>query len=167
MELRFLNKEKEVIPFPLPVDTDGGSMRDESLPVLMQDSGKMTLPEEINGSMETQDGDEDPVDNSLGEFDQDNVDPGENEPGESNEEIDVDYQMEQIPGMMREDKLVEDASGEDDSIDPEKSLPEDKKGDPNKSLEDLYNDLDIQEGDYVLDVIVDHHFKDGILILKA
>eukprot|EP00957_Ditylum_brightwellii_P127797 9746495-Ditylum_brightwellii.AAC.1 len=41
------------------------------------------------------------------------------------------------------------------------------KGDPGDYLEDLYNELDLQADNYELDIIVDHHFKDGILILKA
>eukprot|EP00957_Ditylum_brightwellii_P017503 1318859-Ditylum_brightwellii.AAC.1 len=41
------------------------------------------------------------------------------------------------------------------------------KGDPGDYLEDLYNELDLQAKDYELDIIVDHHFKDSILILKA
>eukprot|EP00957_Ditylum_brightwellii_P187038 14244461-Ditylum_brightwellii.AAC.1 len=49
----------------------------------------------------------------------------------------------------------------------EESLPLDMKGDQGDYLEDLYNEFNLQADNYELDVIVDHHFKDSILILKA
>eukprot|EP00957_Ditylum_brightwellii_P082424 6266770-Ditylum_brightwellii.AAC.1 len=63
-----------------------------------------------------------------------------------------------------EESDVEDGDGENNI---EESLPPDIKGDPEDYLEDLYNDMGAQVDNYEMDNIVDHHFKDGILILKA
>eukprot|EP00957_Ditylum_brightwellii_P045273 3432275-Ditylum_brightwellii.AAC.1 len=41
------------------------------------------------------------------------------------------------------------------------------KGNQNEVLEDLFNDMEMQDDDYQLDIIVDHSFCDDMLILKA
>eukprot|EP00957_Ditylum_brightwellii_P212203 15367071-Ditylum_brightwellii.AAC.1 len=55
----------------------------------------------------------------------------------------------------------------DTDLDLDKALPPDSQSDPNEGVDNLYNEQNIQENDYKLDVIIDHHFKNGVLILKA
>eukprot|EP00957_Ditylum_brightwellii_P019071 1435305-Ditylum_brightwellii.AAC.1 len=56
---------------------------------------------------------------------------------------------------------------EDHTIDLDETLPSEMKGDPNDVLEDLFNDMEMHDDGYQLDVVVDHSFCNGMLILKA
>eukprot|EP00957_Ditylum_brightwellii_P132468 10101988-Ditylum_brightwellii.AAC.1 len=49
----------------------------------------------------------------------------------------------------------------------DKTLPPGIQSDPSEGVDNLYNEQNFQEDDYEFDVIVDHQFKNGVLILKA
>ena len=49
----------------------------------------------------------------------------------------------------------------------EGKFPPESQGDPDFIIEYLYNQLQVEEGGYQLDKIVDHYFKNGFLILNA
>eukprot|EP00957_Ditylum_brightwellii_P156409 11904045-Ditylum_brightwellii.AAC.1 len=80
---------------------------------------------------------------------------------------------ELAPGELESGELVSDLAvntedvQEEHTTDLDETLPAEMKGDPNEVLEDFFNDMEMQDDDYQLDVIVDHSFRDGMLILKA
>eukprot|EP00957_Ditylum_brightwellii_P005922 448546-Ditylum_brightwellii.AAC.2 len=55
----------------------------------------------------------------------------------------------------------------DAELDLDKNLPPGIQSDPNEGVDNLYNEHDIQEEDYELDVIIYCHFKNKVLMLKA
>eukprot|EP00957_Ditylum_brightwellii_P158918 12095787-Ditylum_brightwellii.AAC.1 len=118
----------------------------------------------------------DPVEQSLEESLSlpKNVDSGETEtsdnpPDGGSNGLDTSGSRELEKGEPKtEEALMEENDDFTDAdLDLDNNLPLDIRSDPDEGVDDLYNEQDVQEGDYELDVIVDHHLKNGALILKA
>jgi hypothetical protein len=119
----------------------------------------------ISSENKSQDGESHgPVDMNSGEMDLETQHQMETESSETGE---------LASGELESGELVSDLAAntkdaqEDHTTDLDETLPAEMKGDPNEVLEDLFNDMEMQDDDYQLDVIVDHSFRDGMLILKA
>eukprot|EP00957_Ditylum_brightwellii_P028746 2171327-Ditylum_brightwellii.AAC.1 len=101
---------------------------------------------------------------SSGEMDLETQHQMETESSETEELVSGELEL----GELESDLAVNTKDAQEGhTIDLDKILPAEMKGNPNEVLEDLFNDMEIQDDDYQLDVIVDHSFCDGMLILKA
>eukprot|EP00957_Ditylum_brightwellii_P062968 4778956-Ditylum_brightwellii.AAC.1 len=80
------------------------------------------------------------------------------------EEQELDEQEEQ---QKNTETVEEQSSDVEQQIDQEKLQPPDAKGNPKEVLEEIYNEMEMQDDYYELDVIVDYWFKDVTLILNA